>query len=89
MLAQAIPPAFIAGFSAQGGRRVSFIICFSIYLVANISLALQKNHPTLLVLECMQAFGSTPTIALAIAVAAMLQHLPSVGDTRAMRLVVF
>jgi multidrug resistance protein len=70
MLAQAISPAFIAGLSDQGGRRLSFIICFSIYIVANIGLALQTNYAALLVLRCVQAFGSSPTIALAIAVVA-------------------
>lgn len=70
MLAQAIAPAFIAGISDQSGRRVSFIICFSIYIVANIGLALQTNYAALLVLRCVQASGSSATIALSIAVVA-------------------
>ncbi|KIW00693.1 uncharacterized protein PV09_07875 [Verruconis gallopava] len=70
MLAQAISPAFIAGVSDQDGRRLSFIICFAIYIVANVGLALQTNYAALLVLRCVQAAGSSPTIALAIAVVA-------------------
>jgi predicted MFS family arabinose efflux permease len=70
MIAQAIAPAFIAGISDHGGRRLSFIICFLIYIVANIGLALQTNYAALLVLRCVQASGSSATIALAIAVVA-------------------
>jgi MFS family permease len=70
MIAQAIAPAFIAGISDRSGRRLSFIICFLIYIVANIGLALQTNYAALLVLRCVQASGSSATIALAIAVVA-------------------
>ena len=70
MLAQAIAPAFVAGLSDQGGRRLSFLICFVIYTVANVGLALQTNYAALMVLRFLQAFGSSPTIALAIATVA-------------------
>lgn len=70
MIAQAIAPAFIAGLSDQSGRRLAFIICFVIYSGANIGLALQTNYAALLVLRCLQASGSSPTIALAIATVA-------------------
>ena len=56
--------------SDHSGRRLSFIICFSIYVVANIGLALQTNYTALLVLRCVQAAGSSATIALSIAVVA-------------------
>jgi MFS family permease len=56
--------------SDNKGRRLSFIICFSIYIVANIGLALQTNYAALLVLRCVQAAGSSATIALSIAVVA-------------------
>jgi MFS family permease len=56
--------------SDNSGRRLSFIICFSIYIVANIGLALQTNYAALLVLRCVQAAGSSATIALSIAVVA-------------------
>ncbi|KAF2423115.1 MFS general substrate transporter [Tothia fuscella] len=70
MLAQAIAPALIASISDTGGRRLSFIICFVIYIVANIGLALQTNYAALLVLRCVQAAGSSGSIALSIAVVA-------------------
>jgi MFS family permease len=60
----------IAGTSDHGGRRPSFLICFSIYIVANIGLALQTNYVALLILRCVQAAGSSATIALSMAVVA-------------------
>ena len=51
MIAQAIAPSIIAGLSDASGRRLSFIICFVIYLCANIGLALQTNYAALLVLR--------------------------------------
>jgi MFS family permease len=60
----------IASISDNGGRRLSFVICFMIYIVANIGLALQTNYAALLVLRCVQAAGSSGSIALSIAVVA-------------------
>ncbi|RMY99174.1 hypothetical protein D0860_08359 [Hortaea werneckii] len=70
MIAQAIAPAIIAGMSDNSGRRLSFIICFVIFCVANIGLALQTNYAALLVLRMVQAFGCSAAIALSTAVVA-------------------
>ncbi|KAF9736295.1 hypothetical protein PMIN06_008270 [Paraphaeosphaeria minitans] len=70
MIAQAIAPALIAGMSDASGRRLSFIICFVIFIAANIGLALQTNYIALLLLRCVQAFGCSAAIALTIAVVA-------------------
>ncbi|KAK5171338.1 uncharacterized protein LTR77_004482 [Saxophila tyrrhenica] len=70
MIAQAIAPAIIAGMSDASGRRTSFIICFVIYIVANIGLALQTNYAALLILRMVQAAGCSAAIALANAVVA-------------------
>ena len=56
--------------SDLNGRRPSYIICFIIYIVANIGLALQTNYAALLVLRMVQAFGCSAAIALATAVVA-------------------
>lgn len=45
-------------------RRPAFIVTFSIFLVANLALALQNSFPALLVLRCLQSAGSSATIAL-------------------------
>lgn len=55
----------IAGFSDFVGRRPAYIICFTIYLAANLGLALQNSYTYLLVLRCIQSAGSSGTVALA------------------------
>lgn len=52
------------------GRRLSFIICFIIYILANIGLALQTNYAALLILRMVQAAGCSAAIALTNAVVA-------------------
>ncbi|KAK5722811.1 hypothetical protein LTR15_006044 [Elasticomyces elasticus] len=56
--------------SDNSGRRFSFILCFVIFTVANIGLALQTNYAALLVLRMVQAFGCSAAIALCTAVVA-------------------
>jgi MFS family permease len=55
----------IAGFSDTAGRRPAYIICFVIYLAANLGLSLQNSYAALLVLRCVQSAGSSGTVALA------------------------
>ncbi|KAH8695219.1 major facilitator superfamily domain-containing protein [Talaromyces proteolyticus] len=70
MILQGIAPTLIAGVSDGAGRRPAFIICFIIYLGANLGLALQTNYAAILVLRMVQSAGSSSTIALASAVVA-------------------
>jgi len=70
MIAQAIAPAIIAGMSDNSGRRPSYLICYVIFIVANVGLALQTNYAALLVLRMVQAAGCSASIALAAAVVA-------------------
>lgn len=46
------------------------MICFTIYIAANIGLALQNNYAALMVLRCLQSTGSSGTVALANGVVA-------------------
>lgn len=55
----------IAGFSDTAGRRPAYIICFTIYIAANLGLGLQNSYAALLVLRCIQSAGSSGTVALA------------------------
>src|ERR1700761_6623154 len=55
----------IAGFSDKAGRRPAYFLCFVIYIIANLALALQNNYVALLILRMLQAAGSSGTIALA------------------------
>lgn len=56
--------------SDESGRRLSYLICFVIFIAANIGLALQTNYAALLVLRMLQAFGCSAAIALSTAVVA-------------------
>ena len=55
---------FIGDFADKAGRRPAYLVCFIIYMGANVGLALQNNYAALFVLRCMQSAGSSTTIAL-------------------------
>ena len=55
----------IAGFSDKAGRRPAFMVCFVIYIIACLALALEDSYVGLLVLRMLQSGGSSGTIALA------------------------
>ena len=67
---QGLSPTFIGSWSDQAGRRPLYIVCFVIYICANIGLALQSNYAALIVLRMLQSAGSSPLISLAQAVVA-------------------
>ncbi|KAH8690282.1 putative MFS transporter [Talaromyces proteolyticus] len=64
LILQGIAPSLIANFSDIHGRRPAYLICFTIYIAANIGLALQSSYAALMVLRCLQSSGSSGTIAL-------------------------
>ncbi|RAL08871.1 synaptic vesicle transporter [Aspergillus homomorphus CBS 101889] len=70
LIFQGIAPSFTGAFSDTHGRRPAYLICFVLYLGANIGLALQNNYTALMILRCLQACGSSGTIALGSAVVA-------------------
>lgn len=70
MIFQGITPMFVGALADAGGRRPAYIICFVIYLAANIGLALAPNYAAVLALRCLQSAGSSSTVALCTAVVA-------------------
>ncbi|KAJ5666223.1 uncharacterized protein N7477_008671 [Penicillium maclennaniae] len=64
MIFQGLSPMFIGDFADKAGRRPAYVVCFTIYIAANIGLALQNNYAALFVLRCLQSAGSSTTIAL-------------------------
>lgn len=70
MIFQGITPMFVGGFADTGGRRPAYMICFVVYICANIGVALSQNYASLLVLRCLQSAGSASTVALCQAVVA-------------------
>ncbi|EKV09462.1 MFS transporter, putative [Penicillium digitatum PHI26] len=67
---QGLSPMFIGDFADKAGRRPAYIVCFTIYIAANIGLALQNSYAALFVLRCLQSAGSSTTIALSSGVVA-------------------
>ncbi|EED18640.1 bicyclomycin resistance protein, putative [Talaromyces stipitatus ATCC 10500] len=64
LIFQDLGPMMIVGFSDKAGRKPAYIACFSIYMIANLALALQNNYIALLLLRMLQAGGSSGTIVL-------------------------
>lgn len=67
---QALAPIVIGPFSDTSGRRPAYFICFTLFIGANIGLAVQNNYVALLLLRCLQSGGSSATGSLANAVIA-------------------
>ncbi|KAK2805833.1 hypothetical protein FQN51_008607 [Onygenales sp. PD_10] len=67
---QGLAPMFWGDFADTAGRRPAILLCFTIYMCANIGLALQENYVALFLLRCLQSAGSSPTIALSMGIIA-------------------
>ncbi|KAG6003919.1 hypothetical protein E4U21_001597 [Claviceps maximensis] len=70
MIFQGITPMFVGSLSDSGGRRPAYLVCFVIYMAANIGLGLMSSYGALLGLRGLQSAGSSSTIALCTAVVA-------------------
>lgn len=70
LIFQGLTPMFIGGFADAAGRRPAYLICFVVYIAANIGLALSKNYTSVLVVRMVQSAGSSTTVALNQAVVA-------------------
>lgn len=68
MIFQGLAPSVLGTLADAWGRRPAYIVCFVVYIAANIGLALQNNYAALMVLRCLQSTGSSATIAMASAV---------------------
>ena len=64
MIFQGLAPTIFGDLADMTGRRPVYVIGFTIYIGANIGLALQDNYAALLVLRCLQSSGSSGTIAI-------------------------
>ncbi|KAL2002553.1 hypothetical protein VTN02DRAFT_6502 [Thermoascus thermophilus] len=70
MIMQGLAPMFFGDLADQIGRRPVYILTLTVYLLANVALALQGNYAALLVLRALQSTGSSGTVALGNAVMA-------------------
>ncbi len=70
MVFQAIAPTIVGDFGDMAGRRPACIIAFTVYVFANLGLALQDNYAALLVLRMLQSAGSSGTLSMCFAAVA-------------------
>ncbi|KAJ6782196.1 hypothetical protein PWT90_03701 [Aphanocladium album] len=70
IIMQGIVPSFVATFADNFGRRPVYLVCFPIYIAANIGLALQRQYGALIALRCLQGIGSSAMATLSSAIVA-------------------
>ena len=70
MIFQGLVPMFVGSIADSGGRRPAYLVCFIVYIAANIGLALAPNFGAILGIRCLQSTGSAPAVALCQAVVA-------------------
>jgi multidrug resistance protein len=70
MIFQGLAPTVFGDLADMAGRRPAYILAFTVYLGANIGLALQNSYGALFVLRCLQSTGSSGAIALGYGVVA-------------------
>jgi multidrug resistance protein len=64
LIFQGLSPTVFGDFADMAGRRPAYLIAFTIYIGANIGLALQDSYAALFILRCLQSSGSSGTVAL-------------------------
>ncbi|KAI1868544.1 uncharacterized protein JN550_006460 [Neoarthrinium moseri] len=70
LVVAAIAPAFMGDIADQRGRRLAYLLMFTLVVGSNIGIALQKSYPALLVLRMIQSAGSSGTYGAAYGVLA-------------------
>jgi multidrug resistance protein len=70
MIFQGLTPGLFAAVSDSVGRRPTYIVCFVVYVAANIGLALTDTFWLLMLLRAIQATGNSATVALGAGVIA-------------------
>ena len=64
MIFQGLAPTVYGDLADMAGRRPAYVIAFTVYIAANVGLALQNSYAALFVLRCLQSSGSSGTIAM-------------------------
>ena len=64
MVVSGVTPMILGGIADQLGRRPVYLLAFSMYVLANLGLALQTSYPALLLLRMLQSAGGSATIGL-------------------------
>jgi multidrug resistance protein len=70
LIFQGIAPTIFGDFADIIGRRPTYMLTFTLFVVANIGLALQSSYAALLALRILQNAGSSAATAISYAVVA-------------------
>lgn len=70
LIFQGIAPAFFGDLADNIGRRPTYIITFTVFVIANIGLALQSSYAALLALRILQSLGSSAATTISYAIVA-------------------
>ncbi|KAH7345817.1 major facilitator superfamily domain-containing protein [Pyrenochaeta sp. MPI-SDFR-AT-0127] len=70
LIVQAVAPAFFGDMADNLGRRPVYLVTFSVYVCANLALALQSDYAALMVLCGLQSLGCSATVAIGYGVVA-------------------
>ncbi|KAH9905949.1 MFS general substrate transporter [Xylariomycetidae sp. FL2044] len=66
----AVVPALMGDMADQRGRRPVYILMFSLFIGANVGIALQRSYVALFILRMLQSAGSSGLISVAYGVIA-------------------
>ncbi|KAL8890263.1 MAG: hypothetical protein Q9215_002551 [Flavoplaca cf. flavocitrina] len=64
MIVSGIAPAILGDKADMTGRRIVYLLTFTIYLMANVGLAVQRTWTALFILRMLQSAGGAATIAI-------------------------
>lgn len=64
LIAAAVAPTLVGHYADTSGRRPVYIVCLTVYLVANIGLASQTSFAALFTLRMLQSAGISGTICV-------------------------
>lgn len=70
MIFMAISPMIMGGIADVAGRRPTMLVCFAVYMVSCIMIALCHTYTELMGFRILQSIGASPLIAIASAVVA-------------------
>ena len=64
MIVSGVAPTVLGSLADQLGRRPVYLLMFSVFVLANVGLALQTSYPALLLLRMLQSAGGSATVGL-------------------------
>ncbi|KAJ8133464.1 hypothetical protein O1611_g172 [Lasiodiplodia mahajangana] len=70
LVVSAIAPAFVGDAADTFGRRPLYVVTLTLYVAANVSIALQHSAVSLLILRMLQSIGISGTFSVAYGVIA-------------------